>query len=142
MVLGLPCQLDYHNITFAFQRTFGHLLPRRLQNRDLVDRPQGRNDCPPISPGGYNASFNQIGRIQTREQEQSTRGKVSAGDAFPDELPSPTTTTSSMKKSNSQRSSLNGGKKEVRWDGGVVGGDEDDRVPEGPDGRGIASQAV
>ncbi|KAK6506531.1 hypothetical protein TWF506_011437 [Arthrobotrys conoides] len=118
MVLGLLCQFDYRDVTYAFHRTFGHLLPRRLQNRDIMNGPYddryGNN--PPTSPGGYNTSTDQIGRIQAREHEQITAGNVSGADVY---YPG----TGQGDKNSGERSHVRR-KKEVGWDQGVVGGEE------------------
>ncbi|KAK6511121.1 hypothetical protein TWF481_000043 [Arthrobotrys musiformis] len=120
MVLGLPCQFDYRDVTYAFQRTFGHLLPRRLQNRDIINGPYDNNrhdDNPPTSPGGYNTSSDQVGRIQAREHEQITAGSVSGADVYYNPY------------GRNADGNIDGGegsqirrKKEVGWDQGVVGG--------------------
>ncbi|EWC47861.1 hypothetical protein DRE_02743 [Drechslerella stenobrocha 248] len=134
MVLGLPCQFDYRNVAYAFQRTFGHLLPRGLQNQDLVEGPWDQPNYLPTSPGGYNTAANQVGRIQAREQDQLAAGKVSGADIYQNGLPSATSRKSSR---GSQRSNTSMGvKKEVRWDGDVLGGEE------GPEKRGSISRAV
>ncbi|KAF3925398.1 hypothetical protein ABW21_db0206493 [Orbilia brochopaga] len=146
MVLGLPCQLDYRNVTYAFQRTFGHLLPRRLQNRDYIEGPHDRHDYPPTSPGGHGTSLGRNDHTQAIEPEKSTNEKDRDPAVYQNEPPS--TTTSSLRKSgtgSSQRSSINGayaGKKEVRWDGGVVGGDEQDSTPRRAEERDNIGQAV
>ncbi|KAK6338132.1 hypothetical protein TWF696_001603 [Orbilia brochopaga] len=141
MVLGLPCQFDYRNITYAFQRTFGHLLPPCLRNRDYIDGPHDRHDYPPASPGGYSTSTKTDDHNQTQEQEEATVGKGRDAAIYQNELSSPT--ASSMRKgSSSQRSSINGGKKEVRWDGGVVGGEDDDGVSKKTDKGSSIGQAL
>ncbi|KAK6524390.1 hypothetical protein TWF281_011298 [Arthrobotrys megalospora] len=117
MVLGLPCQFDYRDVTYAFHRTFGHLLPRRLQNRDVINGPydRGYDDYPPTSPGGYNTSIDQIGKIQAREHELVTAGNISGADVY---YPG----GSEREGGGSLRNGVS--KKEVRWDQGVVGGEE------------------
>ncbi|KAK6331587.1 hypothetical protein TWF718_002136 [Orbilia javanica] len=120
MVLGLPCQFDYRDVTYAFQRTFGHFLPRRFQNRDITDGPDDHydhknNDNPPTSPGGYNTSEDQIGRIQAREHEQITAGNVSGADVYYN--------NNIYGNQDGSGGSPVRRKKEVGWDQGVVGGE-------------------
>ncbi|KAF3915142.1 hypothetical protein ABW20_dc0102945 [Dactylellina cionopaga] len=117
MVLGLPCQFDYRDVTNAFQRTFGHLLPRRLQNRDLIDGPYDRFDCLSPSLDGYNTSVDQVGRIQAREKEQATLGKVSSADIYTGY------SSDRMRRGSVKSMGSDGFKKEVSWSDGVVGGE-------------------
>ncbi|EPS40480.1 hypothetical protein H072_5673 [Dactylellina haptotyla CBS 200.50] len=136
MVLGLPCQFDYHNVTYAIQRTFGHLLPRRLQNRGIIDggNPYDRyDDFPPTSPGGgsYNTSVDQVSRIKAREKDQILAGSVSGADVY-------------NRNSGVRRSSIkcttgsDGSREEVRWCEEVNFVDGDD----GKGKRGSISRAV
>ncbi|KAF3178326.1 hypothetical protein TWF106_009538 [Orbilia oligospora] len=140
MVLGLPCQFDYRDVTYAFHRTFGHLLPRRLQNRDIIngaydtDRYAGDNH-PPTPSSGYNTSTDQIGRIQAREHEQITAGNVSGTDMY---YPG-----GREDKEKNEGSHVRRKKKEVGWDQGVVGGSGEGRGGTGSkDKRMSISRAV
>ncbi|KAF3938700.1 hypothetical protein ABW19_dt0208673 [Dactylella cylindrospora] len=129
MVFGLPCQIDYGSIAYTFQRTFGHLLPRRFRNERLILDPHddaynypSSSAAPQNSPwyyqSGYNTSGDQIGRIQAREKEQMTPGNVSGADVY-----QPPLVGGVLRKGSG---SSGGSRKEVRWDCGVVGGDDRD----------------
>ncbi|RVD84846.1 uncharacterized protein DFL_003184 [Arthrobotrys flagrans] len=69
---------------------------------------------PPTSPWGYNASTDQIGRMQAREYEQITAGKVSAADVY---------YSGGVEGNQGGLGGSHVRKKQVEWDQWVVGGE-------------------